>query len=76
MVFLLFHRAVNYGAVLQAYALQQKIKIMGYGAEIIDYRCKKVEEDASPLIGFKKKEKLTTASKKIIFRVKKNRAFD
>lgn len=35
---LTFHRALNYGAILQAYALQRKFKNLGYNAEIIDYR--------------------------------------
>lgn len=35
---LTFHNAINYGAVLQAYALQQFLKKDGYDAEIIDYR--------------------------------------
>lgn len=34
---LTFHRTVNYGGVLQAYALQTVLKSMGYNAEIIDY---------------------------------------
>lgn len=38
-----FHRAINYGAVLQAYALQQILTNMGYDAEIVDYRCNKIE---------------------------------
>lgn len=33
-----FHSAHNYGAVLQAYALNKKIINLGYEAEIIDYR--------------------------------------
>ena len=32
-----FHWAVNYGAVLQAYALQRSLAEKGYDAEIIDY---------------------------------------
>lgn len=32
-----FHRSVNYGAVLQAYALQQALKKCGYDSEVIDY---------------------------------------
>lgn len=32
-----FHWATNYGAVLQAYALQRSLSNMGYTAEIIDY---------------------------------------
>lgn len=35
---LTFHCAHNYGAVLQAYALQEKIREMGHEVEIIDYR--------------------------------------
>lgn len=36
-----YHRHNNYGAVLQAYALQKKIESMGYYSEIIDYQYKK-----------------------------------
>ena len=32
------HRVQNYGSVLQAYALQRKIKELGFASEIIDYR--------------------------------------
>lgn len=35
---LTFHRALNYGAVFQAYALQAALRSMGAEAEIIDYR--------------------------------------
>lgn len=35
---LTFHCAHNYGAVLQAYALQEKIKETGHEVEIIDYK--------------------------------------
>lgn len=31
------HRVVNYGSVLQTYALQEKIKELGYVCEVIDY---------------------------------------
>ena len=31
------HRVVNYGSVLQTYALQEKIKELGYIPEVIDY---------------------------------------
>ena len=34
---LTFHWANNYGAVLQAFALQKKLNMLGYHAEIIDY---------------------------------------
>lgn len=73
---LTFHRAVNYGAVLQAYALQQVILLMGHDAEIIDYRCPFIESEVSPLAGFKNKVGFVSAVKQMIFRCKKNIAFD
>lgn len=33
-----FHRAINYGALLQAYALQKVLKNKGFRCDIIDYR--------------------------------------
>lgn len=36
---LTFHNAINYGAVLQVYALQQTILALGEECEIIDYSC-------------------------------------
>ena len=36
---LTFHRAENFGAVLQAYALQTFLCRQGYDVKIIDYRC-------------------------------------
>ena len=38
-----FHRAINYGAVLQTYALQKYLNISNYDAEVIDYRCEHME---------------------------------
>ena len=38
-----FHRAINYGAVLQTYALQKYLNDSGYDAEVIDYRCDHME---------------------------------
>ena len=40
-----FHRADNYGAVLQAYALQETLRNLGNDVEIIDYRCDAIEND-------------------------------
>ena len=45
---LTFHRASNYGAVLQAYALQKVISERGHKAVIVDYRCPAVEEGHRP----------------------------
>jgi hypothetical protein len=40
---LTFHRANNYGAVLQAYALQETIQQLGHEVEIIDYKQEYIE---------------------------------
>lgn len=40
---LTFHRAHNYGAVLQCYALQQILKIAGHDVYVIDYRQPTIE---------------------------------
>ena len=45
---LTFHRAANYGAVLQSYALQQTLNEMGFENEIIDYRCEHIKNHYSP----------------------------
>ena len=41
---LTFQRALNYGAVLQAYSLCSYLESSGYEAEIIDYNCVAVSE--------------------------------
>ena len=38
-----FHRALNYGAILQAFALENILAEIGVHAEIIDYRCPHME---------------------------------
>ena len=40
-----FHRAVNYGAVLQAYALQETLKEAGAQVQIIDFRSRTIENE-------------------------------
>lgn len=40
-----FHRACNYGAVLQCYALQEHLKSMGYEVSVIDYRPDYIERE-------------------------------
>ena len=44
-----FHRALNYGAVLQAYALQYFLREMDIDSRIIDYRCKEIEYFYKPI---------------------------
>lgn len=41
---LTFHRAANYGAVLQCYALQEFLKELGHEAYVLDYRQPFIEE--------------------------------
>lgn len=38
-----YHRPINYGAILQAYALQKKIKELGVECDVIDYRNRTIE---------------------------------
>lgn len=48
---LTFQRAINYGAVLQAYALQQTLRGLGHEVWIIDYRQERVEHtDRRPFL--------------------------
>ena len=49
-----FHRAYNYGAVLQCYALQKVISSMGHEVEIIDYRQPYIEDKYSPKVSVSK----------------------
>ncbi len=44
-----FHTALNYGAVLQAYALQKSLDSLGMENEIIDYRSPYIEKCYKPL---------------------------
>lgn len=48
---LTFHRALNYGAVLQAYALQQMLLKLPADVEVIDYLCPKIEKQYRSLLG-------------------------
>ena len=41
---LTFHRAHNYGAVLQCYAMQEILRRMGHDVQVIDYRQPWIEE--------------------------------
>ncbi|WP_026767793.1 polysaccharide pyruvyl transferase family protein [Selenomonas ruminantium] len=42
---LTFHRALNYGAVLQCFALQKTIKDLGYDSDVLDYDCKIISRE-------------------------------
>lgn len=41
---LTFHRAENFGAAMQSYALSHYLQKLGHETSIIDYRCKKIEQ--------------------------------
>lgn len=41
---LTFHRAENFGAVLQCYALQSFLESQGFEVKVIDYRCRAIEQ--------------------------------
>lgn len=49
---LTFHQALNYGAVLQAYALKMVCDELGYEAHIIDYSFKEIDEAVAPVKRF------------------------
>lgn len=66
---LTFHRAANYGAVLQTFALQNKLIEMGNQVEIIDYRCNAIEKMHSPFY-FKANNGMEFIKKILRFRVR------
>lgn len=49
-----FHRAINYGAVLQAYALQEAIRKKGHDCIILNYFCPTMEAYTAPFNMFEK----------------------
>lgn len=51
---LTFHRAINNGAVLQAYALLQALELIGVECEDIDYSAKKIDESYNIIPLFKR----------------------
>ncbi len=48
-----FHRAINYGAVLQSYALQKVFDDFGSDCTIIDFRCHELEHFYKPFLVYK-----------------------
>lgn len=71
---LTFHRASNYGAVLQAYALTQAFSACGKEALIVDYRCPTVEEGHRPW-GLFKRHKFPVVLFRCCVAIKKDRLF-
>lgn len=45
-----FHQALNYGAVLQTYALQQALYELGVSNDVIDYSCEAIKKDYDGII--------------------------
>lgn len=75
---LTFHKAYNYGAILQTFALQKKLTEMGYESEIIDYLSKEKKKDIQ-LFSYKSDESIkynVVNFIKDIYRVWKNRKFN
>lgn len=48
-----FHRAINYGALLQAYALHKVLNDLGVENCIVDYRCQHIEKEYHLLTDYK-----------------------
>ena len=46
---LTFHRAINAGAVLQAFAMQETLKRLGYDASIVDYAPSYIDKAYNPI---------------------------
>lgn len=68
---LTFHRAINYGAVLQAVALQKKIESLGTNSELIDY----IDEEFKLEYGLQKSFKTNNPVAKAILFLIKNSLF-
>ncbi len=61
---LTFHRAENFGAALQVYALQEYVKSLGHDVDVIDYMCRPIERQYhifNPWILFSRKNVLYTS---------------
>lgn len=74
---LTFHKSYNYGAVLQAYALQQALKQLGATSEIIDYNIAASASTAGVSSrGWKNIKCLYKDIVKRVYRLRKHRLFD
>ena len=71
-----FHRATNYGAVLQTYALNKTLLNLGMDAEVLNYRYNRVDNE---YILFPKKASIKKYIKGIVYfpiKYKKNKKFE
>lgn len=64
---LTFHWAVNYGAILQAYALQEYLKLEGHDVCIVNYKPKNYDDT---ILNFIKKYKFLKISEYLLERKK------
>lgn len=67
-----FHRAKNYGAVLQAYALQKTVESLGADCEIVDYKCENIDRAYKPF-QFSKSDPVKSLIKSILLFRKRSR---
>ena len=67
---LTFYSEYNYGAMLQAYALQTKIKELGYSAEFIRFFDRKFKEE-KPTNAICRVKKILKNLKSVEFSIKK-----
>lgn len=75
---LTFHRALNYGAVLQTFALNRAVCSLGAECKVIDYRSEPLE-DTYKVFNFKKGNPLIVIAKGILkgrIILKKKKGFD
>lgn len=74
---LTFHNSRNYGAVLQAYALQKKMEELFQTVEIIDYRNPKIEEELRIWTGkMRGKKSFYYSVLAALYRLRKKISFD
>lgn len=75
---LTFHRAVNYGAQLQSYALQCTLSDMGADCQLVDYICPAITKPYRPIYITKEKPLFSFAKSLIMFnrRIKKAKSFE
>jgi len=75
---LTFHRSINYGAQLQAYALQKTVSDLGADCELVDYICPAVTDPYKPIY-INKKDPVKTLLKSLVMwnrRLRKARSFE
>lgn len=63
-----FHRACNYGAVLQCYALQEYLKNMGHDVSVIDYAPEYIEKPYRPFRYSYNRMESPLVNAKVLFR--------